>query len=116
MQTSATRLMVIWVLLLGWLLCSGVTLAEQLEAKFQTTEQESQTCEEALENVGQALKPAVEFEDSLLGRDCSVPISTILPALHNISSNPAFACYSSRSRFLTPLASNTASLLCTYRI
>ena len=115
MQTSASRL-VAWVVLLGWLLCGGVVLAEQLDVQFQTTEQESQSCEEALENVGQALKPAVEIENSLLGRDCSVAIFTILHTLHNIPPNPAFAGYSSRPRFLTPLASNTASLLCTYRI
>ena len=115
MQTSASRL-VAWVVLLGWLFCGGVVLAEQLDVQFQTTEQESQSCEEALENVGQALKPAVEIENSLLGRDCSVAIFTILHTLHNIPPNLAFAGYSSRPRFLTPLASNTASLLCTYRI
>ena len=116
MQTSATRLIVTWVLLLGWLLCGGVVLAEQLEVKFQTTEQESQACEEALENVGQALKPAADTENSLPGRDCSVAIRTILHTVHNVPPNPAFAYYCSRQRFLTPLASNTASLLCTYRI
>ena len=113
MQTSATRLIVTWVVLLGWLLCSGVVLAEQLDVKFQTAEQESQACEEALENVGQALKPTAEIENSLLGRDCSVAICTILHTLHNISPDPAVAYNFSRPWFLTPLASNTASLLCT---
>ena len=115
MQTSVTRLMV-WVILLGWLLCSGVVFAEQLDVKFQTAEQESQACEEALENVWQALKPAAEIENSLLGCDCSVAICTVLHTLQNPPPNPAFAHYFSRPLFLTPLASNTASLLCTYRI
>ena len=108
--------MATWILLLAWLFCGSVALAEQLEVPIQTNEQESQACEEVLQGVGQALKPATDTETCPAAPDFSVVTWAVLQHISAIPINKSPIFRSSWPRPLTPLAVDTASLLCTYRI
>lgn len=116
MKIPLTGVMATWILLVAWLFCGSVALAEQLEVPVQTNEQESQACEEALQGVGQALKPATDGEKCLPVSDFSVVTWTVLQTISGIPIHGSPIFHSSWPRPLTPLAADTASLLCIYRI
>ena len=116
MKTPSTCVNPTWILLLAWLFCGSVALSEQLESPVQTNEQESQACEEALQSVGQALKPATDVEKCLAAPDFSVVTWAVPQNIIGIPINESPIFHSSWPPPLTPLAANTTSLLCTYRI
>ncbi len=116
MKTLSTSAMATWILLLAWLFCGSVAFAEQVEVPVQTNEQESQACEEALQGVGHALKPATNGETCLAPPDFSIFTWAILQHISIISINRSPIFRASWPRPLTPLTADTASLLCTYRI
>ena len=93
-----------------------MALAEQLETTVQTNEQESRVCEDALQGVGQVLRPATDVELCLEAPDFGPVTWAFLQHISGILVNASPISHSSLPPPVTPLAANPASLLCTYRI
>lgn len=107
--------MATWIVLFAWLFCGSVTFAEQLQIQVQTNEQESQACEGALNGVGHALKSTTNDETCVESAHFSIATWALL-LVSNTPSNGFPISDSLWPPPLTSLATNTASLLCIYRI
>ncbi len=115
MRTPSTGAMATWIVLFAWIFCGSVTFAEQLQVQVQTSEEESQACEEALQGVGQALKSATDVETCVASSHFSIVTWDLLFA-SNTPSNGFPIFYSLWPPPMTRRATSTASLLCIYRI
>lgn len=113
---QSIRTLPIWVLLFAWLFYGGVVLAEQFELPLESSEQESQTCEQALQILGHALQSQPEAPHGAMGSHL-VPMGYyFLPTYAGLVRGPSFTLHPARSHPLDLLVVDLIPLLRTYRI
>lgn len=106
----------IWVLLFAWLFCGEVVLAEQFELPVESSEQESQTCEQALQILGHALQSQTQAPHGAMGSHLVPVVYDFLPAHAGLARGPSFLLHPARSHPLDHLVVDLIPLLRTYRI
>ena len=113
---QSIRTLPIWVLLFVWLFYGGVVLAEQFELPLESSEQESQTCEQALQILGHALQSQTEAPHGAMGSHLVPMVYDFLPTYAGLVRGPSFTLHPARSHPLDLLVVDLIPLLRTYRI
>jgi hypothetical protein len=106
----------IWVLLFAWLFCGGVVLAEQFELPVESSEQESQACEHALQILGHALQSQTEAPHGATSSYLVPVVHDFLPTYAGLVRGRSFLLHPVRSHPLNLLVVDLIPLLQTYRI